>query len=71
MPDFYIEQIAVSGNGKKTSAVNFAPGLNIICGPSDTGKSYVIEILDYLFGSDHIPIDVEHENRKPKQDIQN
>ena len=60
MPDFYIEQIVVSGNGKKTSAVNFAPGLNIICGPSDTGKSYVIEILDYLFGSDHIPIDVKH-----------
>ncbi len=61
MPDFYIKKIAISGNGKKTSSVELTPGLNIICGPSDTGKSYVVEILDYLFGSDHIPIDVKHD----------
>lgn len=60
MNDFYIEKIVISGKGKKTSSLDLAPGLNIVCGPSDTGKSYIIEILDYLFGSDHIPIDTKH-----------
>lgn len=60
MPDFYIKRITISGNGKKSSSVELMSGLNIVCGPSDTGKSYIIEILDYLFGSDHIPIDVKH-----------
>lgn len=60
MLDFFVKKITISGKGKKPSSIELKQGLNIICGPSDTGKSYVIEILDYLFGSDHIPIDVKH-----------
>lgn len=60
MPDFYIERITARGIGKQESAIDLIPGLNIICGPSDTGKSYVLEILDYLFGSDQVPVDVKH-----------
>lgn len=57
MADFYIEMLRISGNGKETSVVNFTEGLNIVCGPSNTGKSYIIEILDFLFGSSRVPFD--------------
>ena len=60
MTDFYIKKLIISGENKKTSSVELSKGLNIICGPSDTGKSYILEILDYLFGSDRIPIDTKH-----------
>lgn len=60
MPNFYIEKITARGAGKRASSIDLVPGLNIICGPSDTGKSYVLEILDYLFGSDQVPIDTKH-----------
>ena len=60
MPDFYIQKIIARGTEKQASSIELIPGLNIICGPSDTGKSYVLEILDYLFGSDRVPVDIKH-----------
>lgn len=60
MPDFYIQRIIARGTEKQASSIELIPGLNIICGPSDTGKSYVLEILDYLFGSDRVPVDIKH-----------
>jgi len=57
MAGFYIKKIIVTGKGKEPSTVEFGEGLNIVCGPSDTGKSYIFECIDYIFGSDNIPID--------------
>lgn len=57
MSNFYIERLIVTGNGKEPSILEFKEGLNIVCGPSDTGKSYVLECIDYLFGSDKIRFD--------------
>lgn len=57
MTNFYIEKIIVTGEGKKPSIIEFRDGLNIVCGPSDTGKSYIIDCIDYVFGSTEIPID--------------
>lgn len=57
MSSFYIEKVYAYGNGKKTSVVKFGKGLNVICGPSNTGKSYIIAIIDYLFGGKETPID--------------
>ena len=57
MSKFHIEKLIVMGSGKEPSILEFGRGLNIICGPSDTGKSYVLECLDYLFGSDRIRFD--------------
>jgi len=48
--DFYIKKIIVSGGGNEPSTLDFTEGLNIVCGPSNTGKSYIIECLDFLFG---------------------
>jgi hypothetical protein len=50
MAKFYIEKLVVSGSGRKPSSVEFSDGLNFIVGPSNTGKSYIVESIDYLFG---------------------
>ncbi|MDD3888741.1 MAG: AAA family ATPase [Syntrophomonadaceae bacterium] len=57
MSKFHIERLIVTGSGKEPSVLKFTEGLNIICGPSDTGKSYVLEFIDYFFGSDKIRFD--------------
>lgn len=50
MAGFHIERLVVTGNGKKPSTIEFCAGLNFIVGPSNTGKSYIVECIDYLFG---------------------
>ena len=40
MKRFYIKQISASGAKVQYSSVDFDKGLNIIHGPSNTGKSY-------------------------------
>ena len=56
---FYIERLSVSGPGKQESVVEFQSGVNIICGPSNTGKTYIIKCIDYMFGATDDPIDSE------------
>ncbi|WP_285824558.1 AAA family ATPase [Schaedlerella arabinosiphila] len=50
MNRFYIDKLTVSGGGHKTTLIDFKPGLNFILGPSNTGKSLVMDCLDYAFG---------------------
>lgn len=57
MNHFYIEKLIVTGKGKEPSVLALNKGLNIISGPSNTGKSYVLECIDYLFGNDKIRFD--------------
>lgn len=56
--NFYIEKIIVSGVGKTDSIVELSNGINIIYGPSNTGKTYIVKCIDYMFGSDKEPIDI-------------
>ncbi len=50
MNRFYIEKLVVSGGGHKASVIDFRPGLNFVLGPSNTGKSLVMDCMDYVFG---------------------
>lgn len=56
---FFIERLIVSGPEKTDSIINLQDGVNIICGPSNTGKTYIIKCIDYIFGSENEPIDPE------------
>lgn len=48
---FYIKRITlVTGNGLQ-SYVEFNAGLNIIYGESNTGKSLIVDCIDYMFGA--------------------
>lgn len=50
MANFFLEKLVVTGSGKKPSSIEFSDGINFIVGPSNTGKSYIVESIDYLFG---------------------
>lgn len=41
--------IAFSGP-EKESFLEFSPGVNVICGASDTGKSFLAETIDFMLG---------------------
>lgn len=59
MRNFYIKKLLLTGPNVETSTVDFIDGLNIICGPSNTGKSYIAECFDFMFGgaAKDFPID--------------
>lgn len=52
---FWIQELLVTGRDKTPSKVSFRNGLNIICGPSNTGKTYIVSCIDYVFGSKALP----------------
>ncbi|OOM14500.1 hypothetical protein [Clostridium saccharobutylicum] len=51
---FYIKKLKVVGIGKDNAEVTFEKGLNVIHGPSNTGKSYIFQCIDYVFGGSKI-----------------
>lgn len=50
MDRFYLEKLVVSGGSHKASVIKFGPGINFILGPSNTGKTMVMECIDYALG---------------------
>lgn len=53
----YIEKIIVTGSGKMDSIVELKKGVNVIYGPSNTGKTCIVRCIDYVFGSERVPLD--------------
>lgn len=47
---FQIRALSFHGDGKKPAVVTFGPGLNVIHGASNTGKSFVVEAIDFMLG---------------------
>ena len=50
MSRFYIEQLLIQGENRPDAIVDFKPGVNFIIGPSNTGKSLIMDSIDYVFG---------------------
>ena len=55
MQTFMIKKLRVSGAGKIDGVVEFTEGLNIIQGRSNTGKTWILRCINYLFGNDKRP----------------
>lgn len=55
---FALRRLALIGPGKAPAEVTFARGLNVIAGPSDSGKSFIAQCLDYALGSGTLPKDI-------------
>ncbi|MEF9839652.1 MAG: AAA family ATPase [Lachnospiraceae bacterium] len=49
MSRFYIKQISATGAGVEPSTIPFQDGVNIIYGASNSGKSYVINCINFMF----------------------
>jgi rubrerythrin len=45
-----LRKLAFLGNGKGPAVLGFDAGLNVVCGASDTGKSFLIEAIDFMLG---------------------
>jgi len=58
MNKFYIKKLTAYGENKVESSIEFSPYLTIICGASNTGKTYIFKCIKYLFGSDKLEIKV-------------
>ena len=53
---FFIKELCVTGNGKEPAIIQFKKGLNIIEGPSNTGKTLIFKCIDYIFGAKDNPL---------------
>lgn len=52
---FALRRLAVTGPGLPVAELTFTRGLNVIAGPSDTGKSFIAQCIDYALGSGDMP----------------
>ena len=52
---FQLRRLRVSGPEREPAEVDFSNGLNVISGPSDTGKSYLVEAIDFMLGGGSAP----------------
>ena len=53
-----LHTLAVTGPSKKPALLEFEGASHLIFGPTDTGKSYIVECLRYCLGSGQRPKDV-------------
>ena len=59
MRRFHLSQISASGMKVDNSSVSFEDGVNFIVGPSNTGKSIIIDCINFMFGSEEVPISLD------------
>lgn len=55
---FSLRRLSIIGMDKESAEVTFTRGLNVIAGPSDTGKSFIAQCLDFALGSSDTPKDI-------------
>jgi len=49
-PGFQLRFLGFFGPQKPPATVTFGPGLNVIYGASNTGKSFIVEAIDFMLG---------------------
>lgn len=52
---FYIKKLQLEGDYVEVANVEFIKGLNVIYGPSDTGKTFIYQCIDYMLGASKSP----------------
>lgn len=50
MAGFWIKKVIAKSETKETADVTFEPGLNVIQGRSDTGKTCIVKCIEFVFG---------------------
>ena len=50
MSGLLFRYLAFFGPDRPSANLSFAPGLNVICGASETGKSFVVETIEFMLG---------------------
>lgn len=55
---FILTKLVLTGKGLESAIINFKKGLNVITGPTGTGKSFIFDCINYMLGGkslDRIP----------------
>ena len=55
MSKMWIRQVKATKDDGTTSVVNLTPGLNLVIGPSNTGKTRIARTVAYACGGDQLP----------------
>lgn len=58
---FYVSRLRAIGKNVNPAEVAFTPGCNVLAGVSDTGKSYVLQCINYMLGGQRAPKSVEQD----------
>lgn len=59
---FQISSLSFHGPDRKPAVVSFQSGLNVIYGASDTGKSFIVESIDFMLGGKGPLTDIPQSN---------
>lgn len=55
---FSITRLTLTGRGVPDAEVTFTDGLNVISGPSDTGKTFIAQCIDFMMGGSKAPKEI-------------
>lgn len=55
---FALRQLTLTGPGVTNAELRFARGLNVITGPSDTGKTFIAQCIDFVMGGGTAPKEI-------------
>src|SRR5687767_9591533 len=55
---FILKSLRLRGPGVEDASLTFTRGLNVIAGPSDTGKTFIVECIDFALGSGNEPREI-------------
>lgn len=50
MTGFQIRRLTLVGSGVPNAEIQFGEGLNVVSGPSDTGKTFIVQCIDFMLG---------------------
>lgn len=56
---FILQELRLIGETVENATVVFKEGVNVITGPSNVGKSYIFQCLNYMFGASKPPKSIE------------
>lgn len=60
---FQLDRLTLTGRGVPSAEVCFRAGLNVVSGPSDTGKTFIIQCIDFMFGASKTPKSIPEAER--------
>ena len=43
--------LTFTGDNKEPASIDFSPSVTVIHGPSDTGKSFIVDAIDFVLGA--------------------
>lgn len=55
---FALRKLTLSGHGVANAELRFMHGLNVVTGPSDTGKTFIAQCIDFAMGSGSAPKEI-------------